>query len=62
MKCPYQNFGCTEVNTSGMTKIECEDCHYYDKGIRLTGATPILGYIINIFNQWTGYKAKNFRQ
>jgi hypothetical protein len=47
MECPYQNFECTEVDTSGMDKIECSDCKHYGRGVRPTGATPILGWLID---------------
>ena len=30
-KCPYNNFGCTEIDTSGMIKISCFDCKHYKK-------------------------------
>jgi len=29
MKCPYNDFDCTEVDTSGMDKVECKDCKHY---------------------------------
>lgn len=29
MKCPYSDFDCTEVDTSGMDKIDCQDCIHY---------------------------------
>ena len=32
--CPYDLKECDKINTSGMTKIECEKCSRYDHGIR----------------------------
>ena len=47
MKCPYKNIECIYVDTSGMSKTtECENCEHYNKGIRETGATPVLAWII----------------
>jgi hypothetical protein len=55
MRCPYQNFGCPFVDTSDMTKsVKCTECKYYDRGIRATGATPILAWILKKL----GYKLK----
>jgi hypothetical protein len=41
MKCPYNNFGCTEIDTSGMSQLtECKMCKHYNNGVRATGAIP----------------------
>jgi len=31
MKCPYDNLGCTGVDTSGMDKIDCKNCPRYEE-------------------------------
>lgn len=33
-ECPYDLKSCDQLNTSGMSKIDCEDCPRYDRGIR----------------------------
>lgn len=50
MKCPFQNFDCINVNTSGMTQeIDCVDCEHYDDGVQLTGGClPIISMAIII--------------
>lgn len=49
-KCPYEEIECVHINTSGMsTDIDCEKCEHYGKGIRSTGAMPILGWLMGIF-------------
>jgi len=54
MKCPYQvNFDCQFVDTLDMVKlVKCPDCKYYDNGIRPTGATPLIGWIIGKFRSF----------
>lgn len=47
MKCYYEKIECSELNTSGMTKIGCEKCKHYGDGVRLTGAMPSVDYIFN---------------
>ena len=47
MKCNYANIQCDYLDTSGMTvPIECYECEHYDIGIRETGATPVLAWIV----------------
>ncbi len=54
MKCPYQeNFDCPFVDTAVMDKTtSCYECEYYDHGVRPTGATPILGKLIDKWNEF----------
>lgn len=33
MICPEDNEGCSEVDTAGMSKIDCKDCHRFKKKI-----------------------------
>ena len=48
MKCPYNDFNCNLINTSGMSKTtECYECEHYNLGVRATGATPILAKVID---------------
>jgi len=43
---PYQTTGCIHINSLTMTNpVKCVNCKNYDKGIRPTGAMPILGAI-----------------
>ena len=46
MKCSYQRFDCDKVDTSGMVCIDCAKCEHYDNGIRQTGATPNLAWLL----------------
>lgn len=49
LKCPYNNFECKQLNTSGESQIKsCSECNYYEHGVRATGATPILAWLINL--------------
>lgn len=57
MKCPYDNKGCDGVDTSGMTKIDCKNCYRYNNGVRATGATPVLEWILRKF----GYRPKEIK-
>lgn len=51
-KCPYNDFECLQVDTSGMSgDINCADCIHYHKGVRATGATPLLGWFLNLFKK-----------
>jgi hypothetical protein len=55
MKCPYQNFDCPFVDTAGMFKsVRCPECKYYENGVRPTGATPLLAWVLKKL----GYKPK----
>lgn len=58
MKCPFENIECAYLETSGMTKpVECSKCEHYNKGIRKTGATPVLAWIVDkIQRKPKGYK------
>ena len=53
LQCPYYSkMSCAYVDTSGMIKtMECENCDYFDKGIRPTGKMPIFGLLIENFNK-----------
>ena len=51
-KCPYQNFECPFVDSLDMSKsVRCPECGYYGNGVRPTGATPILGWFIDLFKK-----------
>jgi hypothetical protein len=49
MKCPYDDLDCAGVDCSGMDKDDCRECNRYNNGIRATGATLVLDWIINKF-------------
>jgi hypothetical protein len=53
MKCPYQiNLGCPYIDTAVMDKLkECPECENYGKGVRPTGAMPVLGWIVDKFKR-----------
>lgn len=64
-KCPYNEFGCKKLNTSGMTKIECPECEYYNNGVKSLKVTSSPDFLKerNIFskpkvkkNKQAGYK------
>jgi hypothetical protein len=61
MQCPYNpKIQCEFLDTAGMDKpVECKDCPHYkqpDKdGIRATGATPFLAWLLN---KWKYRKVK----
>ena len=54
MKCPYEDdLGCPYVDTAVMDKeIECSECEHYHNGVRPTGATPVLGWMIDKWNEF----------
>lgn len=49
MYCPFEeNLGCPYVDTAVMDKTTtCQECEHYGSGVRPTGATPILGWIVD---------------
>ena len=47
MKCPYEEIECPESSMSG----NCEDCAYYGRGVRLTGALPNISCIVDFFKR-----------
>ena len=54
LQCPYKYMACDKLDTSTMTlTVSCMDCEHYkeEKGVRLTGSTPILSWIINLFKK-----------
>lgn len=61
MKCPHADIQCAYLDTAGMDKpVECNDCPHYkepdENGIRATGATPFLAWLIN---KWKYRKVKS---
>lgn len=50
MKCLYKEIDCNQVDTAGMSQIRsCNECPAYENGVRLTGATPNLGWLLSFF-------------
>ena len=45
--CPYTRNNCNSQDMDGYT--DCRNCPDYGNGVRATGATPILGSIIEFF-------------
>ena len=48
MKCNYKEIECLYDDMGG----SCTACEHYDHGVRATGATPILGWIIEKIRKW----------
>lgn len=46
-ECPYDLKRCSEINTATMIMYKsCSECKRYNHGIRPTGATPVLAWIL----------------
>lgn len=47
MKCNYKKIECPYRDTGG----DCESCEHYGKGIKETGATPVLAELIEMIKK-----------
>jgi hypothetical protein len=52
-QCPYEDISCDKLDSLYLTKIRCEDCEHYNKGIRYLKGI----YLPNLTGIWSKHKA-----
>jgi hypothetical protein len=59
MKCPYNDFECDYIDTSGESVLlECYECCYFNKGVKATGS---VSKWIEKMLIWIGFKERGFK-